>query len=123
MGNGLTVDNQAYADGIGTHANSIIEFDIPPGYDTFSAIAGIDEEAVSHTEGATVRFHVFTQYPGASVPPDSIKMSFKLNQLGLKGPCKVRDLWAKKNIGVYTNEVSLYVRKHGARLLKVSEEK
>ncbi len=123
MGNKLTVDDKAYADGIGTHANSIIEYDIPPGYDTFSAIAGIDQEAVTHTEGATVRFHVFTQYPGASVPPDSVKISFQLDQIGLKGPCEVRDLWAKRNIGVCRHEISVYVSKHGARLLEVSEEK
>ncbi len=121
MGNKLTVNNKVYANGIGTHANSIIEYNIPSGYDTFTAIAGIDGEAVPHTEGATVRFHVFTQYPGRSVPPDSMKISFNLNQLGLKGPCQVRDLWARKDLGVYTNQVSLYVGKLGARLVKVSE--
>jgi alpha-galactosidase len=127
-GNSLVVDGREYANGIGTHATSIIEYNIPEGYDTFSALAGLDKECVDHTEGATVKFHVFTEYPTGSPPEDSIKISLKTEQLGLKGTCRVRDLWAKKDIGEYpkgslrdTNEISMYVRKHGARLLKISQ--
>ena len=36
-GNTLIVDNNEYADGIGTHSNSIIEYNIPEGYDTFTS--------------------------------------------------------------------------------------
>jgi hypothetical protein len=121
MGNRLIVDNKEYANGIGTHANSIIEYDIPEGYDTFSSIVGLDKECINHTEGATVRFHVFTEYPTGSSPDDSVKISLKTEQLGLKGTCKVHDLWAKKDVGEFTDELSLYVRNHGARLLKISE--
>lgn len=120
-GNKLIVDNIEYANGIGTHANSIIEYDIPEGYDTFSALAGLDRECIDHTEGATVKFHVFTQYPTGSRPEDSLRISLKIEQLGFTGTCTVRDLWTKKGLGEYTNEISLYVRKHGARLLKISE--
>jgi hypothetical protein len=122
-GNNLFVDNNEYANGIGTHSNSIIEYNIPEGYDTFSALAGLDKECIDHTEGATVEFHVFTQYPTGSPPEDSIKISLTNEQLDFKGACKVRDLWAKKDIGEYTNTISVYVKKHGARLLKISEVK
>ncbi len=122
-GNELIVDSKQYANGIGTHAASIIEYDIPEGYDTLSALAGLDNECVGHAEGATVKFHVFTQYPTGSIPQDSIKISLKIDQLGLKGTYKVRDLWARKDIGEYTNEISLYVRKHGAKLVKISDVK
>ena len=120
-GNALNVDNKEYAGGIGTHANSVIEYDIPDGYDTLAFLAGLDKECVDHTEGATVRFLVFTRYPAGSPPADSITMSLRIDQLGMKGPCNVRDLWAKKDIGEYTIEIPLCVRKHGARLLKISE--
>jgi alpha-galactosidase len=120
-GNRLVVDNKEYANGIGTHATSIIEYDIPEGYDTFSALAGLDRECVDHTEGATVKFHVFTEYPTGSPPEDSIKISLKTEQLGFKGTCRVRDLWARTDIGEYRNETPVYVRKHGARLLKISQ--
>jgi len=121
FGNKLIVDNKEYADGIGTHSNSIIEYDIPDGYDTFSAIAGLDKECINHHEGATVKFHVFTQYPTGAPPADSIKIPIKFEQLGFKGACKVRDLWDKKDIGIYTDEISLHVRKHGAKMLRISK--
>jgi hypothetical protein len=122
-GNKLIVDNTEYANGIGTHANSIIEYNIPEGYDTFSALAGLDKESINHTEGATVKFHVFTQYPAGSIPEDSIKITLPVEQFGFKGAYKVRDLWAREDIGQYTNAISLYVSKHGAKLLKISEVK
>jgi len=122
-GNTLIVDNKEYADGIGTHATSIIEYDVPEGYDTFSSIVGLDKECIDHTEGATVKFHVFTEYPTGSSPGDSIKISLKTQQLGFGGACMVRDLWAKREIGRFTNEISLFVRNHGARLLKISGTK
>ena len=122
-GNKLIVDDKEYVDGIGTHATSVIKYNIPQGYDTFSSIVGLDSECIGHTEGATVKFHVFTQDPTGSSPKDSVRMSFKVGDLGLKGLCKIRDLWAKKDIGEDTNEISLYVRNHGARLLKVDKAK
>jgi alpha-galactosidase len=120
-GNRPVVDGKEYVNGIGTHATSIIEYDIPEGYEVFSALAGLDKECVDHTEGATVKFHVFAEYPTGSPPEDSIEISLKTEQLGFKGTCRVRDLWAKKDIGEYTNEMSVYIRKHGARLLRISQ--
>ena len=122
-GNALTVDNKEYAAGIGTHANSIIEYDIPEGYDTLTSLVGLDHECVSHTEGATVKFLVFTQNPSGSVPEDSVAISVNTEQLGIKGKCTVRDVWAKRDVGEYSKEISFYVRNHGARLFKVSEAK
>ena len=120
-GNKLIVDNNVYATGIGTHSTSVIEYDVPGGYETFSALAGLDKECIDHAEGATVKFHVFTSYPSGSPPEDSVRISLKTLQLGLHGNCSVRDLWAKEDVGVQSNEISLYVRRHGARLLKISE--
>ena len=122
-GNKLIVDGKPYENGIGTHATSIIEYDIPEGYDTFSAMAGLDQECVAHTEGATVKFHVFTQYPTGFPPRDSIEVQINFKDLGINAPCQVRDLWAKDEIGEFTNDISLFVRKHGSRLLRISEIK
>jgi alpha-galactosidase len=121
-GNELIVDNKKYAKGVGTHATSIIEYNVPQGYDTFSALAGLDKECLEHTEGATVKFHVFTVYPTGIPLKDSTLITLKLYQIGFKGKCKVRDLWAKKNLGKFTNEISLSIRKHGSRLIKISSE-
>ena len=122
IGNKLIVDNKEYSNGIGTHALSIIEYDLPEGYDTFSSKAGLDKECINHPEGATVKFHVFIQYPTGTPPEDSVRISLMFSQLGFMDRCKVYDLWSQKDLGEYTNEISLYVRKHGSRLLKISKE-
>lgn len=120
-GNKLVVNGNVYENGIGAHATSIIEYDIPAGYDTFTSLAGLDGECITHPEGATVKFHIFTQYPTGFPPQDSLDVQLEFAQLGIQGKCKVRDLWAQKDIGEYMNTFSLPVRKHGARLLKISK--
>ena len=122
-GNPLVVDGKTYQNGIGTHATSIIEYDIPKGYHSFSAMAGLDGECVAHSEGATVKFGIFAQYPTGFLPQDSVQVGLDLKQVGINGKCNVRDLWAKEDIGEDQNKISISVRKHGARLLKLSEIK
>ncbi|HOT98722.1 MAG TPA: NPCBM/NEW2 domain-containing protein [bacterium] len=120
-GNTLVVDGVEYANGIGTHANSIIEYDLPAGYDAFTALAGLDRECVSHSEGATVQFHVFTQNPFGSATEDSTRIAIHCTQLGLKGPGIFRDLWARRDMQS-GNEIILSIPKHGSRLLKISPQ-
>ncbi|MCF8360585.1 MAG: NPCBM/NEW2 domain-containing protein [Prolixibacteraceae bacterium] len=104
----------------GTHSNSIIEYNIPEGYATFTALAGLDKECVEHTEGATVKFHVFTVHPSGAEPKDSLKIDLDFQDIGLTGTCSVRDLWAKKDLGQFTDKASLYVKNHGSRLIRIS---
>jgi len=40
--------------------------------------------------------------------------------LGLGGRQKVRDLWRKRDLGVYETEFAMKVARHGGILLKVS---
>lgn len=122
-GAALIVDNVEYSNGIGTHSNSVIEYDLPEGYDTFTAKAGLDKECIDHTEGATVKFLVFTQNPSDDAPKDSIQMNLALEKLGLYGKYVVRDLWAKEDLGEISDEISLNVRNHGARLVRIRKAK
>ena len=50
--------------------------------------------------------------------PVEIKVSCK--ELGLSGPCKARDLWAGRNLGVAQKEIVATVNRHGSRLYRVS---
>lgn len=118
-GSALIVDHKEYRNGIGTHSNSVIEFDIPDGYDTFTALAGLDKACIEHTEGATVKFHVFTQYPTANGPQDSLKVTLSLQDIGISGACKVRDIWAKEDLGLFTDSISFNIRNHGSRLVRI----
>ncbi len=67
-GGPLRVGGQPVADGIGTHANSIIAYDVPEGYKWFRARAGLDEGGMSQAgcgAAASVQFLIYT-----SAPPD-----------------------------------------------------
>ena len=59
--------------GIGTHANSVIHFELPEGYDKFVARCGIDNGGSDQGMGSSVQFFVYTSAPGPigqNVPVD-----------------------------------------------------
>ena len=53
--------------GIGTHANSVIAYDLPRGVTRFQAKAGIDNGGSDQGGGSTVQFLVFGEKPTASL--------------------------------------------------------
>ena len=93
----LIVNGNKVAYGIGTHAESLIEYQLPAGYTRFKAAGGLDQGGVSQPTGALVQFIVFTQDPIQDRSPRTIEVA--LADLGLKGTCSVRDLWAKSALG------------------------
>ena len=64
-GDAISVDGKKVEFGIGTHANSVIEFALPDGHGfaKFKARAGLDDHGVTQGCGSTVRFLVFTDKP------------------------------------------------------------
>jgi len=44
----------------------------------------------------------------------------KFDQIGLKGKCSVRDLWARKELGVFENEFAPQILQHGAGMYKIT---
>ena len=61
-GGALTVDGKVYEKGIGTHAPSMIEFDLPDGAVRFTVRVGIDDggiERAGKPSDASMRFSVF----------------------------------------------------------------
>ncbi len=59
----LRIDGKPVAYGIGTHANSVIEFDLPAGFTRFKAHAGLDNGGTDQGRGSTVKFAVYTEKP------------------------------------------------------------
>ena len=116
-GGPLNVGGKDYADGIGTHATSVIEYDLPPGYTRFLTRAGLDCSGVSpSTVGATVHFLVFTRDPQVTGAPAKVNLDWQ--QLGLSGRHRVRDLWLHQDLG-RMNKFSATIPPHGCLLLKV----
>ena len=117
-GNGLLVDGKPIADGLGTHSESVIEYQLPSGFTRFRARGGLDQGGVSQGRGATVRFLVFTQDPrGGS---DAATVGVELKDLGFTGPCRVRDLWKQRDLGEFAGRFAQEVPAHGAGLIKIT---
>ena len=114
----LDVDGRDYADGIGTHATSVIEYDLPPGYTRFLTRAGLDRSGVSpSTIGATVHLLVFTRDPRPVLAAANVSLDWQ--QLGLSGRHRVRDLWLRQDLG-RMKKISAEIPPHGCLLLKVN---
>ncbi len=120
-GNALIVDGNNYADGIGTHSISVIEYNLPAGFTHFKAIGGLDRGGmIQKMAGSTVHFLVFTSDPAKTVEGATISIS--LQSLGITGSCRVRDLWKQKDLETATGDLSQSVPPHGAVLLLLRPE-
>ncbi len=67
-GGSLTIDQKSYANGIGTHAASVISYQLPPNVSSFTAKVGGDDGGMFQKGAATastIKFQVFTQKPTA----------------------------------------------------------
>lgn len=119
MGGPLHVAGQEYADGIGTHAPSVIEYDLPDGYNHFSAKGGLDGVTKEHAaEGASVRFMLLAD--GGVEMAKEEAFSIDLSQLGVEGACIVTDLWNGENLGQYNGTFVTKVLPHDAGLYRLS---
>lgn len=114
-GGPLTVDGKTVL-GIGTHANSLIEYDIPEGYDEFQCEATLHDRC----EGkGSVEIAVLTE-TAKTYLPDHSDVSVSLKDLGITSKAKVRDLWSRRDIGEYEGRFSQSLPLHGAGLFRIS---
>lgn len=120
-GNNLAVNKIPYKNGIGVHANSIVEFDLPEGYTRFKALAGLDNAAVGQNTGATLKFLLFTQNPSGPMLASIMKIPVNLKELGFTSSCVITDLWSGKRIGQFVGEFAPEINRHGAGLYKIEK--
>lgn len=112
----LTTDGMVI-DGIGTHANSMIVYDLPEGYETFSATAVLTD---GNEEKGSVDFAVLTDEAfGVDIPNES-EISVDLEELGFKGNVVVKDLWSGKNLGKFKGKFSRKLKCHRSGLYRIS---
>lgn len=48
------------------------------------------------------------------------EIKVRWDELGLRGACRVRDLWGRRDLGVLRDEISSTVNRHGSQLYRVS---
>lgn len=119
-GSALTVNDKTYTNGIGTHANSIIEYNLPEGCTRFKVLTGLDKAGVDQNIGASVKFMIFTEDPSGPMPVDSAKVGVKLSALGFNSAVTIEDLWSGKTVGNFKDEFAPVLKRHGAGLYRVS---
>jgi alpha-galactosidase len=115
-GQDLQRDGQPVAYGIGTHAQSLIEYELPAGYTTFKATGIVDRGGRGR---GSVQFIVTSDK--AIVPvAQTAKVTAPLADLGIAGPANVRNLWTHKDLGVSQGEFTADLPFHGAGLYRLS---
>lgn len=118
----LIVNGKKQEFGIGTHADSLIEFDIPAGYDRFESTVGLDDSALEGHIGGTVQFMVYVADPTARLPKTR-KVGVDLASIGLKGKVTARNLWKRADEGECEGRFEVAIPFHGAALYRLTPQK
>jgi len=119
-GSGLIVNGISYSNGIGTHANSVIAYDIPEGFTRFRTGYGIDDAGTKQNSGATVKFMIFTEDPSGPVPPESSEVEVNFSQIGLPLSYKVQDLWSGRDLGTFKDRFSADLKRHASGIYRIT---
>ena len=106
-------------EGIGTHAMSVIEFEVPPGYNRFTARGQLSPTRGS--KAGSIEFLVLTDAARLDLA-DASPVSVSLADLGITGPATVRDLWQRRSLGGATGVFRRDIPLHGAGLYRISPQ-
>ena len=107
----------AKIEGIGTHAASLIIWNLPEGYETFSATVGLADGC---QDRGKAEFFVLTDSALNKEIPEELELSVNLADLGFKGPVKIRDIWEGKDLGSFKGKFSRKLRSHASGLYRLS---
>ena len=107
------VINDKPLEGIGAHSESVIIYQLPEGYETFTSTGYVTQD-----EGSVV-FGVLVDKGEADFSETAI-VNVKLESLGIKGKVKVRDLWSHRNLGTFDGSFERELPQHGAGMYRIS---
>jgi alpha-galactosidase len=119
-GRPMSVGGKLVPFGIGAHAKSVVEYDLPPGVVKFRVLGALDDAALRAKEGGTIRLMVFTAKPGGNLEKPGLPVSVSLTDIGFTGGAKIRDLWARTELNAVAEEFAPVVPWHGAGLYRLS---
>ncbi len=121
-GGRMSVAGRPVSYGIGAHARSLIEYVLPARTVRFEAKGAIDDGALGQPTGATVRFAVYALPAPPPADAAGVAVRVRLEELGLRGRCRVRDLWQGRDLPPVEGELAPVVAWHGAVLYRLSPE-
>jgi alpha-galactosidase len=114
-----TVDDQPIVingkslEGIGAHSESVIIYQLPEGYDSFTATGYVTQEKGSVVFGVLVD-------KGISDFSDKANVKVNFEAINIKGKVKVRDLWNHKDLGTFDGSFERELPQHGAGLYRIT---
>ena len=115
-------DKEGRALGIAAEIPAFVEYALPPGAVRFRAKGMVQSNGRGQPPGP-VQFLVVVGTPGNTATAAGLPVPVVLADLGLTGPVRVRDLWARKDLGEVTNGFAPEVPWHGAGLYRLSPVK
>ncbi len=107
----------AAINGIGTHAVSMITYDLPEGYDTFTVDCAMADGMANRNR---LKFVVLTEKAMNAPSSDSSEISVKLSDLGFNGKVTVRNLWTGKDVGTFSGTFGAQVKCHCGEIFRIS---
>lgn len=107
------VINDKSLEGIGAHSESVIIYQLPEGYDSFTATGYVTQE------GGSVVFGVLVD-KGISDFSDKANVKVNFDAINIKGKVKVRDLWSHKDLGTFDGSFERELPQHGAGLYRIT---
>ena len=105
----------------GSHGERISGLAVPAGATALRGVARLDDAARENAKGEAMVFSAYGFAAGdLRAPTRAVALDLKL--LGLGGPVRIRDLWAHRDLGVFSGTFSPEIEWHGARLYRVSAQ-
>jgi alpha-galactosidase len=98
--------------GIGTHSESAIIYDLPADCESFTATGVV-------TRQGSVVFGVLVDRSAIDVS-DASEVAVDLAGIGVSGKAKVRDLWSGEELGTFEGRFSRMIPVHGAGLYQIT---
>ena len=65
-------------------------------------------------------FILWDQDKAVNIQQQKYNFNFALNQLGIQGKVKIRDLWRQKNLGIFSGSYETSIPYHGVSLIKIT---
>ena len=72
-------------------------------------------------QGSADKYAALFNTRGRAAVGSDVPILIKFSEVGLGTECRVRDLWAQKDLGTFTNQFAPLIKSHGAGLFRITD--